>query len=274
MKCKTVGTFCWYGSATTVAVFILMPFFWMIITSLKTRGALMAIPVQWIPEDPTLDSYFRVFELIPFARSLANTVFIAVISTAITLTTSSMAAFAFAKIKFRGKEKLFALYLATMMIPVQVTTIPVFIVMSRMNLIDTFTGVILPSLFSAFGVFMLRQHFQTIPDDYIDAAVVDGASRRKIFLSIILPMSSASLAALLVIVLMTVWNDFFWPLIIISSQDKLTLTLALNLLNGQYSTRFNILMAGSLLSMLPIIAVYAAAQKYFQSGLQLGGIKG
>lgn len=264
----------WYLAAGAVSVALLLPFFWMISTSLKTRGALMALPVQWIPEKISFDSYARVFELVPFFQALLNTALVAVGTTLISVVSSSMAAFAFSKISFRGREGLFGVYLATMMIPAQVTTIPLFLILSQAGLIGTFQGLLLPTLFSAFSVFMLRQHFQTIPEDYLDAATIDGASSWRIFRSVVLPMSQPILAALVVILFMTAWNDYFWPLVILTDPATMTLTLVLNQLNGQYSTRYNILMAGSLLSMIPILVIYSLAQKYFQSGLQLGGIKG
>lgn len=264
----------WYAMTGLVAVVLLLPFFWMISTSLKTRGALMALPIQWFPAKVSFDSYLRVFELVPFVQALANTAFVAVATTLITLLSSAMAAFAFAKLTFRGREALFGVYLATMMIPGQVTTIPLFLILSNFGLIGTFQGLLLPTLFNAFAVFMLRQNFQTIPADYLDAARMDGASLFRTFRSVVVPMSQPILAALVVILFMTAWNDYFWPLVILTDPATMTLTLVLNQLNGQYSTRYNILMAGSLLSMLPILVIYALAQKYFQSGLQLGGIKG
>jgi multiple sugar transport system permease protein len=267
-------TISWYLVASVVAIMILLPFFWMVSTSLKSRGALMAIPVQWIPAQPTFESYLRVFELVPFAQALANTILVAVSTTVLTVGSSAMAAFAFAKLPFKGRNPLFALYLATLMIPIQVTTIPLFILLSQLGFIGTFQGLLLPAIFNAFAVFMLRQQFQTIPDDYLDAASIDGATKWQVFIKIILPMAQGTLASLVVIIFMGAWNDYFWPLVILTDRAKMTLTLALDQLNGQYSTRYNILMAGSLLSMLPILGIYAAAQKYFQTGLQLGGLKG
>lgn len=271
---KTIRSVFWHAGASLVALMILLPFFWMLSTSFKSRGALMAIPVQWIPEKPSAEAYLKVFELVPFAQALLTTTCVAIATTLLTVVSSAMAAYAFAKLGIRGKEKLFALYLATMMIPIQVTTIPLFILMSRFGLVNTFQGLLMPAVFNAFAVFMLRQQFQTIPDDYIDAATIDGASKWKVFTAIILPMGQATIASLVVLVFMGAWNDYYWPLVILNDQAKMTLTLALSQLNGQYSTRFNVLMAGSLLSMLPIMGIYAIAQKYFQTGLQLGGIKG
>jgi len=264
----------WYLLAAAVSVALLLPFFWMISTSLKSQGALLALPIQWLPAKVTLDSYVRVFELVPFVRALLNTALVSVGTCLITVTTSAMAAFAFAKVKFRGREAVFGVYLATLMIPGQVTTIPLFLVLSSVGLIGTFQGLLLPALFNAFAVFLLRQHMQTIPEDFLDAARIDGASLGRVFRSVVLPLSQPIVATLVVILFMGAWNDYFWPLVILTDPANHTLTLVLSQLNGQYSTRYNILMAGSLLSMVPILAVYAVAQKYFQSGLQLGGIKG
>jgi multiple sugar transport system permease protein len=271
---KLLRTAAWYLLAGLVSFALLLPFFWMISTSLKTQGALMALPVQWLPARLTFDSYVRVFELVPFVRAVANTAVVAVATCLITVTTSAMAAFAFARLRFRGRNALFGVYLATLMIPGQVTTIPLFLVLSAVGLIGTFQGLLLPALFNAFAVFLLRQHMQTIPQDFLDAAKIDGAGLGRVFRSVAMPLSRPIVAALVVILFMTAWNDYFWPLVILTDQAYHTLTLVLSQLNGQYSTRYNILMAGSLLSMIPILVVYAAAQKYFQSGLQLGGIKG
>lgn len=264
----------WYAAATAIACAALLPFFWMLSTSLKARGALMAIPIQWIPEAPTLDEYKRVFELVPFGRAILNSLFVASATTIIAALSSAMAAYAFAKLGSRLTDRLFVVYLATMMIPMQVTAIPLFILLSRAHLVGSFAGLLMPSLFSAFAVFMLRQQFLVLPDDYIDAALLDGATQPRIFALIVLPMCAPVIATLVVITFMGAWNDYFWPLVILTNKAKMTLTLALNQMNGQYSTRYNTLMAGSLLSMLPIVALYAGAQKYFQSGLQLGGLKG
>lgn len=263
-----------YFFASILSLFILIPFFWMISTSLKEKGALLTVPVQWIPEKISFQAYRKIFELFPFARALFNSTFIAVAVTFITVLSATMAAYVFAKITFRGRERLFKLYLATMMVPGQVTIIPIFLVLNSLGLINSFRGLILPSIFNAFAVFMLRQQIKTIPDDYIDAAVIDGASHFGIFKNVIIPLSSSIIATLTIITFMGSWNDYFWPLIVLNDRNKMTLPLALNQLNGQYSSQYNVIMAGSLISMLPIIIVYAFAQNYFKSGLQLGGIKG
>ncbi len=264
----------YYCCASVISILILIPFFWMISTSLKETGALLIVPVQWIPEHISFEGYKKVFTLFPFARALFNSSFIAVVSTAVTLLSSLMAAYAFSKLEFRGRETYFKLYLATMMVPQQVTIIPIFIVLKSMGLVNTYTGVILPLIFNAFAVFMFRQHMKTISNDYIDSAVIDGASHPRIFKDIILPLSAPIIAMMVILTFMGSWNDFLWPLVILNDKSKMTLPLALNQLNGQYYGRYNMLMAGSLMSMIPILVIYAFAQKYFKAGLQVGGIKG
>lgn len=263
-----------YIVACLIAVIVLIPFLWMLSTSLKNKGALMQLPVEWIPKDPTLDSYTKVFSRFPFLRAIFNSLFITVSYTVITILSSSMAAFAFTKIKFPYADTVFKLYLASMMIPTQVTMIPLFVVMNRLGLINTYPSVILPSLFRAFAVFMLVQQMRGIPDDYMEAAELDGASLFRIYRTVILPLSKSSIATLTVTTFMECWNDYLWPLLMLNDKNKMTLTLALNSLNGQYGTEYNLLMAGSLISMIPIIIVYICAQKYFKEGLMAGGVKG
>ncbi len=271
---KHVRAVVFYLIASLIAVIISIPFFWMIITSLKDSGALLAIPVQWIPKEPTLEAYHDVFTLFPFGRSIANSLFISISSTAVSLMSAAMAAFAFAKLNFKGREALFKLFLATMMIPFQVMIIPRFVVMKEMGLPDRYLGLILPQIFNAFALFLLRQQMQTISSDYMDAAVMDGASNWRVFFSVIIPLSAGTLATLALLTFMGEWNSYLWPLIMISSKEKMTLPIALGKLNGQYNSDYNLLMAGSLISMIPIIIIYIFGQRYMKSGLQMGGVKG
>jgi len=270
---RTASRALFYAVATAVAAFVLMPFFWMISTSLKDGGALLALPIRWVPEEPTLAAYREIFRLFPFARAIWNSVFVSATTVLLTVGSASLAAYVFAKMKFPGRELIFLLILATLMIPRQVTIIPLFIVLKQMGLINTFTGLLAPSIFHAFGIFMLRQHMLTIPNDYLDAAVMDGASQARVFADVIVPLAAPAMATLSVLVFMEAWNDYFWPLVVLSEETKMTLNVALSKLNGRYQTRYNLLMAGSLLSMLPMILVYLGAQKYFRRGLQIGGLK-
>jgi len=271
---KTAGAVLFYLISVIIAIIVLIPFFWMISTSLKSKGAIMALPIQWIPEQPTLKAYQQVFTMFPFLRAILNSLFITVCYTVITILSSSMATFAFTKIKFPFSNGLFKVYLASMMIPTQVTLIPLFIIMNKLGLINTYPSVILPSLFKAFGIFMLVQQMRSVPNDYMEAARIDGAGLFRIYWKVILPLCRSVIATLSITTFMDSWNDYLWPLVMLTDKSKMTLTLALNSLNGQYGTQYNVLMAGSLLSMLPIILVYIGAQRSFKQGMLEGGVKG
>lgn len=274
-KTKNIlGNVGFYVISILIAIIVMIPFFWMLSTSLKSKGALMALPVQWIPEEPTLDAYIQVFKRFPFLRAVGNSLFITVSYTLITILSASMAAFAFTKIKFPFADGIFKLYLASMMIPTQVTLIPLFIIMNRMSLTDTYASVICPSLFKAFGIFLLVQNMKSIPNDFIEAARIDGAGMWYIYRKIMLPLSAPAIATLAITTFMDSWNDYLWPLVMLSNRDKMTITLALNSLNGQYATEYNVLMAGSLISMIPIIIVYIGANSRMKSGIMVGGVKG
>lgn len=274
-KTKNIfGDIGFYAISIIIAIIVMIPFFWMLSTSLKSKGALMALPVQWIPEEPTLDAYVQVFKRFPFLRAVGNSLFITVSYTLVTILSSSMAAFAFTKIRFPFADGIFKLYLASMMIPTQVTLIPLFIIMNGMNLTDTYASVICPSLFKAFGIFLLVQNMKSIPNDFIEAAQIDGARMWYIYRKIMLPLSAPAIATLAITTFMDSWNDYLWPLVMLSDRNKMTITLALNSLNGQYATEYNVLMAGSLISMIPIIIVYIGANSRMKSGIMVGGVKG
>lgn len=271
---KRVNTVCFYVIAIGLAVIAMIPFLWMISTSFKSRGALMSIPIQWLPKEPTWAAYIKVFSKFPFAKTIGNSLFISVSYTVITLLSSSMAAFAFAKLRFTGSKLLLGGYLATMMIPTQVTMIPLFVIMNRLGLTDSYASVIMPSIFRPFAVFMLVQQMRTIPNDFLDAARIDGASVFQSFRQVALPLCAPSLATLSITTFMESWNDYLWPLLMLSDKNKMTLPIALSTLNGQYNTEYNVLMAGSLISMIPILIIYMIAQKQFKDGMMAGGLKG
>ena len=271
---RILGSAGYYIVAVLLAVIALVPFVWMISTSLKSRGALMSIPIEWIPAEPTLDAYGEVFSRFPFLKTIGNSLFITCSFTLLTIISASMAAFAFAKIRFRGSQLVLGLYLATMMIPTQVTMIPLFVVMNKLGLIDSYASVILPGIFKPFAVFMLVQQMRAIPNDFLDAARIDGAGIFQVYRRIALPMCAPTIATLAVTTFMESWNDYLWPLLMLTDRNKMTLPIALSTLNGQYNTEYNVLMAGSLISMIPIVIIYLCAQKQFKNGLMAGGIKG
>ena len=261
---KIYGDVLYYAVSILLAMVAIIPFLWMISTSFKSRGALMSVPIEWIPKEPSPSAYTKVFGKFHFFQTIGNSLLIS----------ASMAAFAFAKMKFPFGDGIFKLYLATMMIPTQVTMIPLFVVMNKIGLINTYSSVILPSIFRPFAVFLLVQQMKTIPAGFIEAARIDGAGLFLTYRKVILPLCTPTLATLAVTTFMESWNDYLWPLLMLSDSNKTTLPIALSTLNGQYATEYNVLMAGSLISMIPIIVTYICAQKYFKNGLMDGGIKG
>ena len=256
-----------------ITVASLIPFLWMISTSLKSSEALMALPIEWIPKKVSFESYIKVLTELPFLKSTLNSLIVTLSSTILTLFSASLAAFIFAKYDFKYKNILFILFLTSMMIPIQVTGIPIFIILTKMGLNNSFAGVIFPSVYNVFAIFLLRQYMKNISNEFIEAAYMDGANIFQIYFKIIIPMSIVPLTTLFVINFMHFWNDYFWPLIILTDPNKVTLPVLLSKLNAQYGTEYNTLMAGSLISMTPILIVYIFAQKYFIRGIQEGGIK-
>lgn len=256
------------------ALVMLFPFAWMVATSLTSDAQLFATPPRLVPDPIETDNYVRVAETFPLWRWVANSVGVAVVSTALQVVTSAMAAYAFARMQFRGQRALFLLYLATLMVPLQVLIVPLFIEVSRMGLQDTYAALLLPIIASPFGVFLLRQAFLGLPREVEEAAVVDGASHWAIFIRIVVPMSKPALATLTVFAFMGAWNSFLWPLVAINSQELMTLPLGLSNLHGRFATEWNLVMAGSTISVIPIVAVYLFAQKYIIRGVALSGIKG
>lgn len=253
---------------------MIVPFAWMVSTSLKSGEFVLRMPPQWIPNPATLDSYRRIFELYPVGRMLFNSILVAGFTTLGQLITCSMAAYAFARLKFRGSNLVFLLYLATMMVPFQVTITPLFILMRIFGWINTYQGLILPGVFSAFGTFLLRQAFLTIPTEYEEAAYMDGASPLTIFLKIILPLSKPALATLSVFAFMGSWNAFLWPLFIVREETLMTLPVGLATLQGRWLTEWNLVMAGTVITVLPMLLLYLLAQKYLVQGYVMSGLKG
>lgn len=264
----------YYLAAVLISAVMVIPFLWMVSTSFKSRGALMALPIEWIPQEPSFDAYIKVFTRFPFARAIGNSLLIATAYTALTILSSSMAAFAFAKIRFSFANGLFKVYLASMMIPVQVTLIPLFVIMNKLGWINTYASVITPSLFKVFAIFLLVQTIRSIPNDYLDAARIDGAGTFTTYFRIVMPLCTPTIATLCITTFMDSWNDYLWPLVMLTDKDHMTLPIALSTLNGQYTTEFNVLMAGSLISMIPIIIIYLIAQRSLKGGISMSGIKG
>ncbi len=269
----------WAGSALLHAVMYglafltVAPFLWMVLTSFKNIGEIMQYPPSWLPKEATIDNYVNALQAAPFGRYYANSLFVSISVMIGQLITCSMAAFAFARLTFRGRDVLFYIFLGTMMIPGQVTMIPTFMVLHWLGWIDTYEALIVPGLASAFGTFLLRQFFMSIPRDLEDAASIDGCSRFGILWRIILPLAKPALATLAVFTFMGVFNDFLWALIVVSSEEMRTVQLGLAIFRDRYQTDWGQLMAASVVATVPILILFFVAQKYFIQGITLSGLK-
>lgn len=259
-----------YGAAAlTIA-----PFVWMVLTSFKGIAEIFTYPPTWWPEEFTLANYENAFGAAPFGRYYFNSLFVAVLVTLGQLVTCSLAAYAFARMKFWGRDVLFYIFLGTMMVPFHVTMIPGFMILHWFGWIDTYAALVVPGLASAFGTFLLRQFFLTIPRELEEAAFIDGCSRFGVLWRIIVPLAKPALATLAIFTFMTVFNDFIWALIVINSEEMYTVQLGLAIFRDRYGTEWGSLMAGSVVATLPILIVFFFAQKYFIQGITLSGLKG
>ena len=254
------------------AVVMLFPFLWTVITSITPDGNLADGPTLFV-DDPTLAAYRALVDAVPIWRILVNSFVIAVVATVLQLVTGSMAAYGFARLRFPGRNVVFALYLATMMVPLQVLVVPLFIEMKTLNLQDTYLGLLAPSIASAFGVFLLKQAVETVPLELDEAATIDGAEHLRIFATIVVPLIRPALATVAVFAFMASWNSFLWPLVVIRSPELMTLPLGLSTLQGQFTTRWDVVMAGSVVSIVPIAVVYLLAQRHVVAGIAHTGIK-
>jgi multiple sugar transport system permease protein len=255
------------------ALTMIIPFLWMISTSLKDIGEVFIFPPTLFGDKIRWENYLHVFERFPFHLFFLNSLKITLTLVLAQLITCSLAAYVFARLQFRLRDLLFGIYLATLMVPAQVTIIPNFILMRFYDLVDTHAALILPNIASAFGTFLLRQYFLTIPTALEDAAKIDGCTPFGVYWRIYLPLSKPALATLGVFIFMGTWNDFLSPLIFINSVERMTLPLGLANMQGLYSTDWPVLMAGTVLSLLPIIIVFFLAQEFIIKGVTLSGLK-
>ncbi|HEV8632890.1 MAG TPA: carbohydrate ABC transporter permease [Chloroflexota bacterium] len=254
--------------------FMVMPFLWMISTSLKTEDQVFVLPPLWFPSRPVFSNYARLFETVPFGRYLFNSAFVSLAVMAGELLTSAISAFAFARLQFWGRDKIFAMYLATLMIPFHVRLIPIFLVMKFLGWLDTYYVLTVPHIFTVYGVFLFRQFFLTIPQELEDAARIDGCGHLRVLWNIILPLSGPVVATLAVFSFLNTWNDFLWPLVMTTSQHMRVLSVGLAQLQNEYFTLWTLLMAGAVLSLLPTLIVFLVAQRYFVQGITISGLKG
>lgn len=272
MKLAPWQKFAIYALLSFIALTTLAPFTWMILTSFKSLDEvdkLNPIPSKWHPEN-----YSAVFAQVPYARYYVNSIFIALWVTLLTIFTSSMAAFAFARLNWKGRNQVFQLYLATMMIPGVVTMIPNYVIMVELKLLDSFAGLIVPAAFSAFGTFMLRQFMITIPMALDESATIDGATPWQVYWDLIMPLARPGLITLAIFTFMGNYGSFFWPLIIIKSEHLRTLPIGILFFDTLYGRQTNLLMAASVMAVLPPAILFIALQRHIVKGIQLGAVKG
>src|SRR5262245_13700464 len=256
-------------------LFFLFPFFWMVSTSLKAGDELFLYPPSLTPKKLLFHNYLDIWSKAPFGTYFFNSLFVTTAITVGEIATSVLAAYAFSKIPFPGREKLFLTFLVTLMIPNVVTLVPVYVIVRKLNWVDTYWGLIIPQLATVYGIFMLRQFFLTIPRDLDDAAQVDGLSRLGILLRIYLPLSVPALIALAIISFINNWNNFFWPLVVTNSDSMRTLPIGLRFfMEGEGSGEWQYLMVASTLVVLPPLIVFLFLQRYFVRGITMSGIQG
>lgn len=265
-----------YGALILLSLWMLLPFYWMISASLMTSKEIIQMPPPLVPAVTQWQNYVRVTEVVDLGRAYLNSIIVTSLTVVGILFTSSLAGFAFAKYQFPGRDLLFAMILATMMIPFFVILIPVFYIVKVFGWTNNYAGLIMPSLVSAYGIFMMRQFILTLPDELLDAARIDGANEFRIYWQIILPLTGPALATLGVFNMISVWNSFLWPLLIAQSPDLYTVPLALNNLRtfGMEAQVLNLQMAGTVASVIPTLVIFVFLQRYFTQGIALTGLKG
>ncbi|MEK4450148.1 carbohydrate ABC transporter permease [Paenibacillus sp. FSL L8-0506] len=258
--------------ATVLAM--LVPYIWMLSSSLKMNKDVFSFPMQWIPQNPRWENFADIWTRIPLGRFIYNTAKLSIIVTILQLLTSSFAAYAFSKLHFRGKNILFLGYIATIAIPWQAYMVPQFILMRYMGLNNTHLAIILLQAFSAFGVFLMRQFYQGVPDELCEAARIDGLSEYGIWARIMLPLSKPALSTLTIFTFVATWNDFLGPMIYLTDTKLKTIQIGLRMFISQYSAEYGLIMAASVVSIIPVVIVFLALQKYFVQGVAASGIKG
>ncbi|HZK27508.1 MAG TPA: carbohydrate ABC transporter permease [Thermoclostridium sp.] len=258
-----------------MTVAMVIPFLWMISSSLKLdREVFDMNPFVWIPETPRWQNYTDIWTKVPFFKYVMNTVYLTVVVTVLQIITSSFAAYAFAKLEFKYRDKLFLSYIATIAVPWQVYMVPQFLMMRNFGLNDRLLAIVCLQAFSAFGVFLMRQFYMGVPDSLCEAARIDGMTEYGIYARIMLPLSKPAIATLTIFTFVGTWNDYLGPLIYLKTQEKKTIQLGLKMFISQYSSEYGLIMAGSVITLIPVLIVFLSLQKYFVEGIQSTGIKG
>lgn len=262
------------GALICLTVVTLFPLLWMVSVSFMPAGAASTLPPPFFPEAPTLANYRELFVRAGMVRWLINSLFLAAAVTLCSLVFNTMAGYAFAKLKFKGREQLFRTLIGALVIPGQVAMMPLFLLLKHMGLVNTYGGVIVPAMAGIFGIYLVRQYARTIPEELLEAARVDGAGEFRIFLSVVVPLLRPVLASLAVFTFLASWNDFMWPLIVLTDDELQTLPVALASLSREHVQDNEMMMAGSVMTVLPVLLLFLALQKYYIQGLLLGSVKG
>jgi multiple sugar transport system permease protein len=261
------------GTLVLFAALTALPLLWMISASFMPAGEAMTLPARLLPSQPTLEHYETLFSRLDLGRSFRNSLILATSITAISLLCNSMAGYAFAKLRFRGRGRLFALLLATLIVPPQVTVLPLFLEIRALGLVNSFGGIIVAAIATVFGIFLIRQFALGIPDELLDAARLDGASELRIYFTVVLPVLRPILVTLGVFTFLSSWNDFMWPLTVLTDQSKYTLPVALANLSGEHVQDTELMMAGAVVTVLPGLLVFLALQKQYVEGIVMGSVK-
>jgi len=256
-----------------LALVALAPLLWMLSVSFMPAGAASHFPPPLLPSRFTLDNYRELFERIGIGHYLVNSVIVACAITVLSLLVNTMAGYAFAKLQFRGRERIFAVLLAALVIPAQVTMLPLFLMMKQLHLVNSYGGVVVPALATVFGIFLVRQYARSIPDELLEAARIDGAGEARIFFQIVLPMLKPVLVTLAIFTFLGAWNDFMWPLIVLTDTSHYTLPVALASLSREHIQDVEMMMAGAVITVLPVLALFLVLQRYYIQGLLLGSVK-
>lgn len=268
------GTLLIHAALIVGSIFTIFPLVWMISASLMPTGEAMMYPPRLLPSRVTFEHYRDIFTRLDLGRSFLNSTFVALAVTSISLLVNSMAGYAFAKLRFRRRNTIFAMLVGALVIPTQVGMLPLFLMLKSIGLVNTYAGVVIPGLASIFGIFLIRQFMLSIPDELLDAARIDGASEFQIYWSIVLPLARPILVTLAIFAFMTSWNDFMWPLIILVDDSRYTLPVSLANLVGEHVQDTELMMASSVLTVLPVLILFLALQRHYIAGLMVGSVKG
>lgn len=263
-----------YGVLVVLVFALLVPFFWMISSSLKENNQVLTVPIQWIPQEFVWNNYTEIWTRIPMMGYLQNSLYLAVIITCLQVLTGSLAAYGFSKVRFPGRDMLFLAYIGTIAVPWQAYMVPQYIMMQNLGLTNSFTSLILLQAFGAFGVFLMRQYYMTIPDELCEAARIDGLSEYGIWARVILPLSKPALASLALLTFVNTWNDYMGPFIYLTSNRLWTVQLGLRSFVGQFDAEYAMIMTGSVISVVPILIIFLIGQRYFIQGIATSGMKG